>query len=47
MLEGSPHEYLHKPILEYLEAREGKIHTRRRVRELYSGEELKRELLGW
>ena len=37
MLEGSPHEYLHKPILKYLEARGAKIHTRRRVREiLYS-----------
>lgn len=38
MLEGSPHEYLHKPILEYLEARGTKISTRRRVREiLFSG----------
>ena len=38
MLEGSPHEYLHKPILEYLEARGTKIYTRRRVREiLFSG----------
>lgn len=37
MLEGSPYEYLHKPILDYLEERGGKIHTRRRVREiLYS-----------
>lgn len=34
MLEGSPHEYLHKPILEYLAARGTKIHTRRRVREI-------------
>lgn len=34
MLEGSPHEYLHKPILEYLEARGTKIHTRRQVREI-------------
>ena len=34
MLEGSPHEYLHKPIVEYLEARGVKIHTRRRVREI-------------
>ena len=32
MLEGSPHEYLHKPIVNYLEARGVKIHTRRRVR---------------
>ena len=38
MLEGSPHEYLHKPIIEYLEARGTKIYTRRRVREiLFSG----------
>ena len=37
MLEGSPGEYLHKPIVEYLEARGAKIHTRRQVREiLYS-----------
>jgi zeta-carotene desaturase len=34
MLEGSPHEYLHKPILDYLEARGTKIYTRRRVREV-------------
>lgn len=34
MLEGSPHEYLHKPILNYLEARGAKIYTRRRVREI-------------
>ncbi len=34
MLEGSPDEYLHKPILDYLEARGTKIYTRRRVREV-------------
>ncbi|MDY7007899.1 MAG: 9,9'-di-cis-zeta-carotene desaturase [Cyanobacteriota bacterium] len=34
MLEGSPYEYLHKPIVEYLEARGTKIHTRRRIREI-------------
>jgi zeta-carotene desaturase len=34
MLEGSPYEYLHKPIIDYIEARGGKIHTRRRVREI-------------
>ena len=34
MLEGSPSEYLHKPIVDYLEARGTKIHTRRRVREI-------------
>jgi zeta-carotene desaturase len=41
MLEGSPEEYLHKPILEYLEARGAKIYTRRQVREIQftSGEQ--------
>ncbi len=39
MLEGSPHEYLLKPIIEYLEARGVKIHTRRRVREIQFTEE--------
>ena len=34
MLAGSPYEYLHKPILNYLEARGAKIYTRRRVREI-------------
>ena len=34
MLEGSPHEYLHKPIINYLEERGAKIHTRRRVKEI-------------
>ena len=34
MLEGSPHEYLHKPIVKYLEDRGTKIHTRRRVKEI-------------
>ncbi len=34
MLEGSPDEYLHKPIVEYLQARGTKIYTRRRVREI-------------
>lgn len=39
MLEGSPYEYLHKPILDYLEVRGAKIHTRRRVREImFTGE---------
>ncbi|MBD2775513.1 9,9'-di-cis-zeta-carotene desaturase [Iningainema tapete] len=42
MLEGSPYEYLHKPILNYLEARGTKVYTRCRVREVQfssSGEE--------
>ncbi|MEA5507705.1 9,9'-di-cis-zeta-carotene desaturase [Halotia wernerae UHCC 0503] len=34
MLEGSPNEYLHQPILEYLEARGTKVYTRRQVREI-------------
>ncbi|WP_138501343.1 9,9'-di-cis-zeta-carotene desaturase [Nostoc sp. PA-18-2419] len=34
MLQGSPYEYLHKPILEYLEVRGTKIYTRRQVREI-------------
>ncbi|ACK67398.1 carotene 7,8-desaturase [Rippkaea orientalis PCC 8801] len=34
MLEGSPFEYLHKPIINYLETRGAKIYTRRRVREV-------------
>ncbi|NEU84057.1 9,9'-di-cis-zeta-carotene desaturase [Nostoc sp. UIC 10630] len=34
MLEGSPADYLHKPILEYLEARGTKVYTRRQVREI-------------
>jgi zeta-carotene desaturase len=34
MLEGSPDEYLHKPILKYLEARGTKVYTRRQVREI-------------
>ena len=39
MLEGSPYEYLHKPILDYLQARGAKIHTRRRVRDImFTGE---------
>ncbi len=39
MLEGSPYEYLHKPIVDYLEARGCKIHTRRGVRQiLFEGE---------
>lgn len=34
MLEGSPYEYLHKPIIDYLEARGTKIYTRRQVRDI-------------
>lgn len=35
MLEGSPHEYLHKPIVNYLEAKGVKIHTRHRVTDVH------------
>ncbi len=35
MLEGSPHEYLHKPIVNYLEARGTKIHTRHRLTDIH------------
>ncbi len=38
MLEGSPHEYLHQPIIKYLEERGAKIYTRRRVREIQFSE---------
>jgi zeta-carotene desaturase len=38
MLEGSPDEYLHKPIIQYLEARGAKIYTRRRVRDILFAE---------
>lgn len=34
MLEGSPHEYLHKPILNYLNERGCQVYTRRRVRQV-------------
>jgi len=34
MLEGSPFEYLHQPIIKYLEERGTKIYTRRKVREI-------------
>lgn len=39
MLEGSPYEYLHKPLINYIEARGGNIYTRRRVREVRYKEE--------
>ncbi|KYC40633.1 zeta-carotene desaturase [Scytonema hofmannii PCC 7110] len=39
MLEGSPYEYLHKPIVEYIKARGTKIYTRRQVREIKFAEE--------
>ena len=34
MLEGSPHVYLHKPIVKYLEDRGVKIHLNSRITEL-------------
>lgn len=35
MLKGSPAEYLHKPILNYLVARGGQVYTRRGVRQIH------------
>ncbi|NET10669.1 MAG: 9,9'-di-cis-zeta-carotene desaturase [Merismopedia sp. SIO2A8] len=35
MLEGSPYEYLHRPILDYLDKHNVKIHLRRQVRDIY------------
>jgi zeta-carotene desaturase len=47
MLEGSPNEYLHQPIVNYLEARGTKIHTRRSVRQvLFEGEGSKTRVTG-
>ncbi|MBW4657958.1 MAG: 9,9'-di-cis-zeta-carotene desaturase [Drouetiella hepatica Uher 2000/2452] len=34
MLAGSPDEYIHKPILNYLEERGAKVHTRRQTRKI-------------
>ncbi|WP_338430602.1 9,9'-di-cis-zeta-carotene desaturase [Synechococcus elongatus] len=34
LLAGSPAEYLHKPILDYIQARGATLHLRRRVREI-------------
>ncbi|MGF1499816.1 MAG: 9,9'-di-cis-zeta-carotene desaturase [Elainellaceae cyanobacterium] len=39
MLEGSPYEYLHKPILDYLAARQTRIYTRRQVRQVQFAEQ--------
>ena len=39
MLSGSPAEYLHKPLVEYIESKGGKIHTRRQTRQIkFEGE---------
>jgi len=39
MLAGSPDEFLHKPIVKYIEERGGKIYTRRRAKQiLFTGE---------
>ena len=47
MLEGSPYEYLHKPIIDYLEARGAKIYTRRQVRDvLYTDMETQTKVTG-
>jgi zeta-carotene desaturase len=46
MLAGSPSEYLHKPIVEYLESKGTKIHTRRRVREIQFQEGAETQVTG-
>jgi zeta-carotene desaturase len=39
MLEGSPQEFLHNPIVDYIESKGGKIHLRQGIREiLFEGE---------
>ncbi len=46
-LAGSPAEYLHKPLVNYIEARGGKIHTRRQTRQiLFDGEGEKTTVTG-
>jgi len=49
MLEGSPGEYLSKPIVNYLEARGAKIHLRSRIREIQYREDGSTEpqVTGW
>jgi len=47
MLEGSPYEYLHKPILEYLAHGAKSILATECVQFYLLKKELKRELLGW
>jgi zeta-carotene desaturase len=37
-LEGSPNEYLHQPIVRYLEVRGARIHTRRQARQILFAE---------
>lgn len=39
MLAGSPDEYLHKPILKYIEERGAKVHTRRQTRRILFAEQ--------
>jgi len=46
MLAGSPNEYLHKPIVEYLEKKGAKIYTRRRVREIQFEEDQETRVTG-
>ncbi len=47
MLAGSPQEYLHQPILDYITARGAKIHTRSQIRQvLFEGEGAKTRVTG-
>ena len=38
LLKGSPHRWLHRPILDYIEARGARLHLRHRVLELCASE---------
>lgn len=39
MLAGSPDQYLHKPIVDYIQARGAKVHTRRQTRSILFAEQ--------
>jgi zeta-carotene desaturase len=46
-LAGSPAEYLHKPLVNYIKAKGGKIHTRRQTRQiLFKGEGSDTKVIG-
>ena len=39
LLRGSPHRWLHAPLVEYIEARGGRLHLRHRVRSIHQEEQ--------
>ena len=39
MLQGSPHRWLHEPLVQYIEARGGRLHLRHRVRTIHEQEQ--------